>query len=603
MPLENPTGEEGASSSANALPETLHATPLATEPSHAMELEAEENLENDLAPPEEHAEAEEGSWMEVHSRSRRRKLAKERQLATTSTAPPQTTTPSTNQRNLPRLPPLPRNDFKVIIRPRDSLDLNHWTTVQVGTSLRSRLEADTSNSFDKTILRHNKLRIDAKQNIIIYSTPDLNLANKLTKLQTLRLGATDYAVTAYTAAPDESVKGIVHGIPPGTTPDDILDNLEAPGHEILYARMLGQTYTAVITFAGKRLPFFVYYMNGEMRCTPYRPTRHVCRICLQEGHRADVCPTPDTAKCLTCGTANPDPDHPCAPKCVLCHGEHATAARECPQRLRRPYLPRATTGLPPASGRMSRRDFPPLRTEDPGHRSQPPEHRVRSQSGLRAKRGQSKESARASSQRQPDPGAPKVSWAAQLFQSTTAQSLPTSPPATQNLASSHPRADQFIAELRKANEVNAQLMAQIRQLQESDRQRQEEIRQLRAALAAVAPTSPLLSPSRPLEPVQATHPSQTPEQAPSRNESVEMESQSEPEQSKLDMIMNVIQDTQRAMQDLFTATQDNMLAISNLREDIQPILDREAARKKLKNRTTEASPSDVNPNLQTPQHV
>ncbi|KAH9382395.1 hypothetical protein HPB48_021844 [Haemaphysalis longicornis] len=201
MPLENPTGEEGASSSANALPETLHATPLATEPSHAMELEAEENLENDLAPPEEHAEAEEGSWMEVHSRSRRRKLAKERQLATTSTAPPQTTTPSTNQRNLPRLPPLPRNDFKVIIRPRDSLDLNHWTTVQVGTSLRSRLEADTSNSFDKTILRHNKLRIDAKQNIIIYSTPDLNLANKLTKLQTLRLGATDYAVTAYIGSP------------------------------------------------------------------------------------------------------------------------------------------------------------------------------------------------------------------------------------------------------------------------------------------------------------------------------------------------------------------------------------------------------------------
>ncbi|KAH9364873.1 hypothetical protein HPB48_021284 [Haemaphysalis longicornis] len=274
--------------------------------------------------------------MEIHSRSRRRKLAKEHQLASISAPPPQATMPSTNQRNLPKLQPLLRNDFKVIIRPRDSLDLNYWTTVQVGTILRSRLEADTSNSFDKTVLRHNKLRIDSKQNIIIYSTPDLNLANKLTKLRTLPLGATDYAVTAYTAAPDESVKEIVLAIPAGTTPDDTLDNLEVPGHEILYARMLGQTYTAVNTFAGKRLPFFVYYMNGEMRCTPYRPTRHVCRICLQERHRTDVCPTPDTAKCQTCGTASPDTAHPFAPKCVLCQGEDPTAARECPLRLKRP---------------------------------------------------------------------------------------------------------------------------------------------------------------------------------------------------------------------------------------------------------------------------
>lgn len=602
MPLENPTGVEDASSSANPLLETAHATPLTSEPSHAMELEIEDNQKKDLAQSEEHTEEDEGSWMEKHSRSKRRKLAKERQLASSFTAPPQIPRPSTQRKNLPKLPPLPKDDFKVIIRPRDSLDLNHWTAVQVGTSIRSRLEADTSNSFDKANLRHNKLRIDPKQNIIIYSTPDVNLANKLTKLQTLHLGETDYAVTAYTAAPDESVKGIVHGIPPGTTTDDLLDNLEAPGYEILYARMLGQTYTAVITFAGKRLPFFVYYINGEMRCTPYRQTRQVCRICLQEGHRADVCPTPDTARCQTCGTANPVTDHPCAPKCVLCQGAHPTAARECPERLKRPYLPRATTGQPPTSDRMSRRDFPPLQMEDPGKRSQTPGHRVRSQSGQRAKRGQSKESARDCSQHQSHPGAPKVSWATQLFQSTTAQSPPTFPPKTQTSANSYARAEQFMTELRKANELNAQLMMQIRQLQESDRQRQEEIRQLRAALAAVAPTSPLLSPSKPPEPVQVTPPQLTPDQAPSQNESVDMESQSEPEKSKLDMIMNIIQDTQRAVQDLYKGTQDNMLAISNLREEIQPILEREAARKKLKGRTTEASASDMNTNLQTPQH-
>ncbi|KAH9382684.1 hypothetical protein HPB48_023240 [Haemaphysalis longicornis] len=188
-------------------------------------------------------------------------------------------------------------------------------------------------------------------------------------------------------------------------------------------------------------------MNGEIRCTSYRPTRDVCPIRPQQGHRAAVSPTPDSAKCQTCGTANPGPDHQCAPKLGLCQGAtYATVARECLQRLRRPYLPRATTGLPPASGRMSGGDFPPLRSQTPGDR-------VRSQSGHRAKMGQSKDSARASSQY------PTLtrSWAAQLFQSTAAQSLPTSPPATQNRANSHPHAEQFVSELRKANEVNANL--------------------------------------------------------------------------------------------------------------------------------------------------
>ncbi|KAH9370489.1 hypothetical protein HPB48_020551 [Haemaphysalis longicornis] len=177
-----------------------------------------------------------------------------------------------------------------------------------------------------------------------------------------------------------------------------------------------------------------------MRCTPDHPTRDVYRICLQKGHRAGVCPTPDTAKFQTCGTTYPDPDYPCAPKCGCAREHTQRQQRECPQRLKRPYLSRATTGLPPASGRINCRAFPPLRIEDPGHRSQTPRHQVRSQCGHRAKRGQSKENARASSQRQPDPGAPKVSWAAQPFKGTAAQSLPTSAPATQNLANSHPRA-------------------------------------------------------------------------------------------------------------------------------------------------------------------
>ncbi|KAH7965209.1 hypothetical protein HPB49_004702 [Dermacentor silvarum] len=99
--------------------------------------------------------------------------------------------------------------------------------------------------------------------------------------------------------------------------------------------MLGQTSAAVITFTGKTVPFYVRYYSGEVRCKPYRPTTHVCRICHQVGHRTDVCPTPEVNVCPQCGARNPTQDHPCQPRCALCQGSHSTASKECPDRLKK----------------------------------------------------------------------------------------------------------------------------------------------------------------------------------------------------------------------------------------------------------------------------
>ncbi|KAH7959761.1 hypothetical protein HPB49_013609 [Dermacentor silvarum] len=220
-----------------------------------------------------------------------------------------------------RLPPLPRNDLKVIIRPREGLNLPTWTTPQVAEGIKMACQHPTTEP-----VRTLTVRIDPVQNIAIASTPNEALAMSIRHINTIHLGGREFAVTAYVAAPDSSAKAVIHGIPAGTPTEVLLNGLYAPGREILHARMLGQTSAAVITFTGKTVPFYVRYYSGEVRCKPYRPTTHVCRICYQVGHRTD------------CGTQNPTQDHPCHPRCALCQGSHPTASKECPDRLKKTPL-------------------------------------------------------------------------------------------------------------------------------------------------------------------------------------------------------------------------------------------------------------------------
>ncbi|KAH9360851.1 hypothetical protein HPB48_009355 [Haemaphysalis longicornis] len=86
----------------------------------------------------------------------------------------------------------------------------------------------------------------------------------------------------------------------------------------------------VITYCGKRVPFFVNAYGQTLRCYLYKGTVPHCRKCNQTGHREDVCPQPpDTPKCRACGVSLTSEEHECRPRCALCAGEHPTAAKPC----------------------------------------------------------------------------------------------------------------------------------------------------------------------------------------------------------------------------------------------------------------------------------
>ncbi|KAH7942125.1 hypothetical protein HPB49_020777 [Dermacentor silvarum] len=266
---------------------------------------------------------------------------------------------SARNRRRTRAAPLPRNDIKIIMRPKPGLIVKELKTYEVARAIeRASGDPETCKS-DKFLLR-----LRNGSNIIIASTPHEQVAEKILKIKTLNLNGTKHLINTYITTPEGYLKGVIHGLERETPEDELLSNLRVrtQGVTIVQARMLGKSETAVITFDGAIVPRFVYYYGGEMSCVPYRPTRQYCKLCNSQGHITDVCPTPTAKACSNCRLRDPPEDHTCEPECALCGEAHPTAASECtkklkwvPQRGRPQLLQRRSR--PQTNGILKRRWF------------------------------------------------------------------------------------------------------------------------------------------------------------------------------------------------------------------------------------------------------
>ncbi|KAH9384761.1 hypothetical protein HPB48_026774 [Haemaphysalis longicornis] len=91
-------------------------------------------------------------------------------------------------------------------------------------------------------------------------------------------------------------------------------------HEAKLTR-LGETGTILITFTGKKVPFFVYIRGAEPRGFLYKRTHAFCHLCNRSQSRY--------AHCKRCGLLRQkDVPHHCQPMCAVCGGEHVTASRD-----------------------------------------------------------------------------------------------------------------------------------------------------------------------------------------------------------------------------------------------------------------------------------
>ncbi|KAL1473494.1 hypothetical protein MTO96_038627 [Rhipicephalus appendiculatus] len=238
----------------------------------------DETVSRDATGHQSHAE-EDASWQAVKSTKQRKQEALERRR---SNAGPQDQfkTGTSTFKKLPKLPPLPKDDYKIVIRPNQGLPLRNILTPTLAQAIIQACKAAIKD--DQFILR-----INPGSNIAILSTKYEEVAEKARLIRTLVLNGRAHAVRAYAANGDDTLRGVIHGVPMNTSTETLMAHLRVRTHgvEIITARMIGTTKSAAITFFSPTLPRTVYYYGGELRCYPFRPTIEVCKLRLvREAH-------------------------------------------------------------------------------------------------------------------------------------------------------------------------------------------------------------------------------------------------------------------------------------------------------------------------------
>ncbi|KAH8026058.1 hypothetical protein HPB51_015407 [Rhipicephalus microplus] len=88
-----------------------------------------------------------------------------------------------------KMPRLPADDIKIIVRPRDGRRIRHTCRASLDEAIRQ--EAGVSNDEIFTICP------DPTQNILVISTPDEKTATKFVKIKDLKINGRKYETNAY----------------------------------------------------------------------------------------------------------------------------------------------------------------------------------------------------------------------------------------------------------------------------------------------------------------------------------------------------------------------------------------------------------------------
>ncbi|KAL1424129.1 hypothetical protein MTO96_003627 [Rhipicephalus appendiculatus] len=230
-----------------------------------------------------------------------------------------------------KMPRLPRDDIKIIFRPRDGLNIRSTC----GVSLDEAIRNGAGLGDDEMIT----ICPNPTQNILVISTPEEQTALKIAKIKVLTIDGKRYETNAYVSAPEQMAKGIIRNIPLKYTQDQLVHALVNPRNPSLtYAKRLGSSTTVILLYEGNRVPTWVYFNSVMIRVSLYRKQIDFCKECGRLGHRPDVCPKPEIKLCPICGLKNPSSEHECTPKCRICGEAHPTADRTCKAKYKVPYI-------------------------------------------------------------------------------------------------------------------------------------------------------------------------------------------------------------------------------------------------------------------------
>ncbi|CAN8020475.1 unnamed protein product [Ixodes persulcatus] len=147
---------------------------------------------------------------------------------------------------------LPQGGYNILIRPRQGLDL-WWKTHQIIICLANKMKTPEHN-----LCKGIKIEVSYEKNIFTICTLEEKTAKKVIKIQQLTMNGYAHPMNEYLTSPENTIKGVVHDVKRGSSPEELLQELEVEdGTRIVAAGMLGNSEAALITVESTKLPRFV----------------------------------------------------------------------------------------------------------------------------------------------------------------------------------------------------------------------------------------------------------------------------------------------------------------------------------------------------------
>ncbi|KAH6919374.1 hypothetical protein HPB50_029635 [Hyalomma asiaticum] len=134
-------------------------------------------------------------------------------------------------------------------------------------------------------------RILTKSNLAVNDCYTEQAAHLLLNLEHIIIGDHIVRFNTYVALREGRIRGVICRIR-GLTQEQLMQGLPSSTDEIVSARPLGMSNTALITFNGTNLPEYVALESMRFPVHKYRPKITSCTNCLGIGHRADVSTAP-----------------------------------------------------------------------------------------------------------------------------------------------------------------------------------------------------------------------------------------------------------------------------------------------------------------------
>ncbi|KAH8038464.1 hypothetical protein HPB51_001637 [Rhipicephalus microplus] len=145
-----------------------------------------------------------------------------------------------------KMPRLPADDIKIIVRPRDGLSIRHTCRASLDEAIRQEA---------------GDLKINGRK----------------------------YETNAYVSAPEHMAKRIIRNISLKYTHDQLMHAVvNARNPSLAYAKRLGSRTTVILLYEGNRVPMWAYFNSIMMKVSLYRKQIDFCEECGRLGHRPDV---------------------------------------------------------------------------------------------------------------------------------------------------------------------------------------------------------------------------------------------------------------------------------------------------------------------------